>query len=279
MRIDSHQHFWNYHPTEYVWMTEEHHAIRRDFLPADLVPLLEAAGIDGSIAVQARQLTKETDFLLELARKNPCIKGVVGWLPIADPDFPEWLEKYASRPGIVGFRHVVHDEPDPDFILRPDFNRGIRTLAKYPLCYDILIFRHHLPQTIRFADMHEDMTLIVDHIAKPDIRKSVFDHQWADGIRELARRPHVHCKLSGMMTEVRDKEWDLDTMRPYFETVLEAFGPDRLMYGSDWPVCLLGGSYAAWAALVETLIAPLSPTERHAIMGATAERCYLRTKQ
>jgi L-fuconolactonase len=262
MRIDSHQHFWNYHPTEYVWMTEEHHAIRRDILPADLLPLLEAAGIDASIAVQARQLVKETDFLLELAQQHPCIKGVVGWLPLMDPGLPALLEDYANRPGIVGFRHVVHDEPDPDFILRPDFNRGIRMLAKYPLCYDILIFRHHLPQTIRFADMHEDMTLIVDHIAKPDIRKSVFDHQWADGIRELARRPHVHCKLSGMMTEVRDKEWDLDTMRPYFETVLEAFGPDRLMYGSDWPVCLVAGNYAEVMDVVKSYIEKLPAAQQ-----------------
>ena len=275
MRIDSHQHFWSYNATDYVWMTEAHQPLRRDFLPADLHPLLDRAGIDGTIAVQARQMIRETEWLLGLAVQDPRILGVVGWLPLFDPTLPDLLAEWAERPKIVGFRHVVHDEPDPDFILRPDFNRGVSALAKYRRCYDILIFARHLPQTLRFADMHEDLTLIVDHIAKPAIRRAVFDQSWADGIRELARRPHVHCKLSGMMTEVHDPAWDIDTMRPYVDTILEAFGPGRIMFGSDWPVSLLGGQYQHWVDTVAALISPLSQTEQQAIMGGTAARCYL----
>ena len=275
MRIDSHQHFWSYNATDYVWMTEAHQPLRRDFLPADLHPLLDRAGIDGTIAVQARQMIRETEWLLGLADQDPRILGVVGWLPLSEPTLPDLLAEWAERPKIVGFRHVVHDEPDPDFILRPDFNRGVSALAKYRRCYDILIFARHLPQTLRFADMHEDLTLIVDHIAKPAIRRAVFDQSWADGIRELARRPHVHCKLSGMMTEVHDPAWDIDTMRPYVDTILEAFGPGRIMFGSDWPVSLLGGQYQHWVDTVAALISPLSQTEQQAIMGGTAARCYL----
>ncbi len=275
MRIDSHQHFWSYNATDYVWMTEAHQPLRRDFLPADLHPLLDRAGIDGTIAVQARQMIRETEWLLGLADQDPRILGVVGWLPLSEPTLPDLLAEWAERPKIVGFRHVVHDEPDPDFILRPDFNRGVSALAKYRRCYDILIFARHLPQTLRFADMHEDLTLIVDHIAKPAIRRAVFDQPWADGIRELARRPHVHCKLSGMMTEVHDPVWDIDTMRPYVDTILEAFGPERIMFGSDWPVSLLGGQYQHWVDTVAALTSTLSQTEQQAIMGGTAARCYL----
>lgn len=275
MRIDSHQHFWSYNATDYVWMTEAHQPLRRDFLPADLHPLLDRAGIDGTIAVQARQMIRETEWLLGLADQDPRILGVVGWLPLFDPTLPDLLAEWAERPKIVGFRHVVHDEPDPDFILRPDFNRGVSALSTYDLCYDILIFAQHLPQTLRFADMHEDITLIVDHIAKPVIRKEPFDEGWARGIQALARRQHVHCKLSGMMTEVYDPAWDIDTMRPYMDTILEAFGPGRIMFGSDWPVSLLGGQYQHWVDTVAALISPLSQTEQQAIMGGTAARCYL----
>lgn len=279
MRIDSHQHFWTYNTTDYVWMTEEHDILRRDFLPSDIHPLLDASGIDGTIAVQARQMVAETDFLLSLAESDPRILGVVGWLPLADPGLPALLEAYARRKPIVGFRHVVHDEPDPDFILRPDFNRGVSALAAYPLCYDILIFERHLPQAIRFADLHPDIRLVVDHVAKPVIRRGVFDRAWADNIRILAERPHVTCKLSGMFTEVRDTRWDLPLLQPYFDTVLEAFGADRLMLGSDWPVCLLGGSHRQWVETVETFIAPLSASEQAAILGGTAARTYLRTTE
>lgn len=224
-------------------------------------------------------MVEETDYLLSLAERDPRILGVVGWLPLADPALPALLEAYARRKPIVGFRHVVHDEPDPDFILRPDFNRGVDTLAHYPLCYDILIFERHLPQAVRFADLHPDLRLVVDHVAKPVIRRGVFDRAWADNIRRLAERPHVCCKLSGMFTEVRDTRWDLPLLQPYFDTVLEAFGADRLMLGSDWPVCLLGGSYRQWMETVQSFITPLSSSEQSAILGGTAARIYLRTSE
>jgi L-fuconolactonase len=185
-----------------------------------------------------------------------------------------WLEKYAEHPKLVGVRHVVHDEPDDDFILRPDFNEGIRNLKKHDLLYDILIFWKHLPQTIRFVDMHPEQPFVVDHIAKPRIVAGAFDSEWAAGIRELARRDNVSCKISGMITEVRDVEWNADALRPYFETVLEAFGPQRVMYGSDWPVCLLRGSYASWVRAVGELASSLSADEQTALWSGNAERIY-----
>lgn len=275
MRIDSHQHFWKYNASDYVWMSDEHDCLRCDFLPDDLRPLLRDAGIDGTIAVQARQMPTETDFLLGLAAADPMIMGVVGWIPLYDSHVEEHLEKYAGLDKIVGFRHVLHDEPDDLFIMRPDFNAGIRALSRYPLCYDLLIFEKHLPQTIGFADMHPGLSLVVDHIAKPRIRRHAFDHAWAANIRLLAERPHVTCKLSGLVTEVGNDAWDEELLRPYFETVLDAFGANRLMFGSDWPVCLLGSTYARWAGTVASLISPLTASEQAAIMGGNAARVYL----
>ncbi len=276
MKIDSHQHFWKYNDTDYVWMVDRYAYCRRDFLPADLAPLLEAGQLDGSISVQARQFVKETDFLLELAAGNSFIKGVVGWIPLCDPNVERHLERYAGHQKIVGFRHVVHDEPDDQFLLRPDFNTGIKALSRYPLCYDILIFQRHLPQTIAFVDQHPELSMVVDHIAKPRIRRDAFDQAWAANIRCLAQRKNVTCKLSGMVTEVEGDTWDEALLKPYFETVLEAFGPTRLMFGSDWPVCLMRSSHMTWVETVRSFIAPLSASEQAAIMGGTAERVYLR---
>ncbi|MFZ9299405.1 MAG: amidohydrolase family protein [Chitinophagaceae bacterium] len=273
--IDSHQHFWQYNTTDYIWMSEEHNVIRRDFLPDDLQPLLTAGKIDGTIAVQARQLQSETDFLLDLANRYPLIKGVVGWIPLCDTNIEAYLDQYAHHDHIVGFRHVVHDEPDDHFILRPDFNAGIKALSSYSLVYDILIFERHLPQSIEFVDKHPNLSMVVDHIAKPKIRKDVFDHAWAANIKKLGERDHVSCKLSGMVTEVRDNSWDVDLLKPYFDVVLEAFGTDRILFGSDWPVCLLGTSYAKWLETVHLLISSLSPSEQSAIMGKNAQRIYL----
>jgi L-fuconolactonase len=275
MRIDSHQHFWKYNAEEYPWMSEELAMCRRDLLPEDLEPLLDASGLDGSIAVQARQIVEETDFLLELAAAHPRVLGVVGWVPLCDVGVGRYLEQYAAEEKVVGFRHVIQDEPDDDFILRPDFNAGVRELGKYPLCYDILIFGKHLPQTIRFVDQHPGIRMVLDHVAKPSIRKGAFDQAWAQNIRELAKREHVTCKISGMATEVCDGDWDEPTLRPYYDTVLEAFGPRRLMFGSDWPVCLMRTSHTRWVELVRQWIASLSTDEQAAIMGGTAEKVYL----
>ncbi len=274
MKIDSHHHLWAINDTDYVWMSEEHAAIRRDFLSADLEAVLDDSGIDGSVAVQARQMVGETEFLLAIADATPRIKAVVGWVPLGENGGEPWLEKFSAHPKLRGVRHVVHDEPDDDFILRPDFNAGIRNLAKYRLLYDILIFWKHLPQTIEFVDMHPDQPFVVDHIAKPRIAAGNFDSEWAEGIRELAKREHVSCKVSGMLTEVRGETWDLDLLRPYFETVYEAFGPQRVMFGSDWPVCLLRSSHAGWTGICRNLTEPLAPAEQSAFWGGNAARIY-----
>lgn len=276
MKIDSHQHFWQYNPSDYVWMSEEHNVIRRNFLPEDLRPLLDAGGIDGTIAVQARQILAETDFLLGLSAQHPMIMGVVGWIPLCDANVEDHLAHYALQNKIVGFRHVLHDEPDDHFMLRKDFNEGIKALSRYNLCYDVLIFEKHLPQTLQFVDQHPGLTMIVDHIAKPRIREGNFDHEWEKNIRQLAERNHVCCKLSGMVTEVRGGKWDVALLKPYFEVVLEAFGPDRLMFGSDWPVCLLQSEYHRWLETVNDFIGELSESEKSAIMGGNAARIYLK---
>ncbi len=275
MRIDSHQHFWKYNTSDYVWMSDEHHVIRKDFLPKDLQPLLDEKAIDGSIAVQARQMLEETDFLLDLADKYSMIKGVVGWIPLCDPNVEDYLAQYALQKKIVGFRHVVHDEADENFILRDDFNAGIKALSRYSLCYDVLIYEKHLPQTIQFIDKHPGLPIIVDHIAKPQIQRNAFDHRWAKHISLLAERDHVCCKLSGMVTEVRDPQWDVELLKPYFDVVLKTFGTDRIMFGSDWPVCLLESEYSTWVDTITSLIKGLTPTEQSAIMGGNAARVYL----
>lgn len=274
MKIDSHQHFWAINDTDYVWMGDEHAAIKRDFLPADLHPLMDAGGIGGCVAVQARQMIHETRWLLGLAEQDDRIKAVVGWVPLLENAGEPWLEEFASHPKLAGVRHVVHDEPDDHFILREDFNAGISRLASHGLVYDILIFAKHLSQTITFVDRHPGQPFVVDHIAKPSIRKGAFDETWATGIRDLAKRENVSCKLSGVVTEVRDNDWNTALLRPYFETVLEAFGPQRLLFGSDWPVCLLRATYPAWIRAAEELVAPLSPAEQNAFWGGNAARVY-----
>jgi L-fuconolactonase len=274
MKIDSHHHLWAINDTDYVWMSEEHAVIRRDFLSADLDAVLEVSGIDGSVAVQARQMVEETDWLLAIADANPRIKGVVGWVPLCQNGGEPFLERCAAHQKLVGVRHVVHDEPDDGFILRPDFNEGIRNLANYGLCYDILIFWKHLPQTIEFVDRHPNQPFVVDHIAKPRIAAGNFDTEWAAGIRELARRPHVSCKVSGMLTEVRGATWDPDLLRPYLDTVYEAFGPQRVMFGSDWPVCLIRTSHAGWTRICRDLTQALGPDEQSAFWGGNAARIY-----
>ena len=275
MRIDSHQHFWKYVPSEFDWISDQHQVIRGDFLPDDLTPLLNNGKIHGTIAVQARQQVKETDFLLELAEHHASILGVVGWVPLCDEKVKGHLEKYVEHKKIVGFRHVLHDEPDDDFILRKDFNEGISALSQFNLCYDLLIFEKHLPQTIQFVDKHPGLPMVVDHIAKPRIQQDNFDLRWEKNIRLLAERENVSCKLSGMVTEVKGDTWDVELLRPYFDVVLEAFGPDRIMFGSDWPVCLLRTSYLEWIGAVESMISSLSESERTGIMGENAKRFYL----
>ena len=274
MKIDAHHHFWHYNTQDYGWISDEMAVLRRDFLPADLKPELERAGIDRVVSVQARQCVEETEWLLKLAEENDFIAGVVGWLPIASPDFPALLEKFAANPKLRAIRHVVQDEPDDRFILGEAFNRGIDRLLAAHLVYDILIFERHLPYAIEFVKNHSpEQVFVLDHIAKPKIAAGEMQ-PWADNLRKLAAFPNVYCKLSGLVTEADIHNWTPDQLRPYVETVLDAFGTGRVMFGSDWPVCTCATNYSAWRNLVGEFISRLSENEQAQIMGGTALKAY-----
>lgn len=272
-RIDAHHHLWRYSREEYGWIDEEMAALRRNFLPADLRLEMRSASIDGAVTVQARQTMEETRWLLDLADQNEEICGVVGWAPIADEHFPAALEEFSTRPMLKGLRHVVQAEPDDNFLLRDDFSRGIRALRGTGLVYDILIYERQLPQAIRFVDQHPEQAFVLDHIAKPRVRDGVLE-PWRTQIRELARREHVACKLSGVVTEANWKQWNLESLDPYLDAVVEAFGPERILAGSDWPVCLVACGYAQWFRVLEQYLGGFSQTERDAIFGGNAERIY-----
>jgi L-fuconolactonase len=272
MRIDSHQHFWRYSPAEYGWMQPDW-PIRRDYLPSDLEPELRACQLDGCVAVQARQSLEETRWLLELADRSPIIRGVVGWVDLCSPRVEEELARFASHPKLVGVRHVVQDEPDDRFMLRPDFRRGIAKLRAFDLTYDILVYPKQLPATIELVREFPEQTFVLDHLAKPFIKDGVVS-PWREQLRELAACPNVMCKVSGLVTEARWHAWKPADFRPYLEIALEAFGPDRLMYGSDWPVALLASSYADVYALARDFVAQAIPSAEAQIFGLNATRFY-----
>lgn len=274
MRVDSHHHLWRYDPIQYSWIAPDQRVLQRDFLAGDLVPLLAASGLDAAIAVQALQTVDETRWLLEAAAAQPAIKGVVGWVPLIDPGVEAVIADLAANSVLKGVRHVLQAEADDRYMLREDFNRGIAALRAHGLTYDILVYGRHLPHAAAFVDRHPDQTFVLDHIAKPRIRAAAFDHEWARDLRELATRPHVACKLSGVVTEVRDADWTPALIAPYLEAALDAFGADRLLFGTDWPVCLLRTSYARWVETVTTFVARLSASEQQAIMGGNAARTY-----
>jgi L-fucono-1,5-lactonase len=271
--IDAHHHFWNYTPVEYGWIGEDMEVIRRSFLPADLKPEITRNGIDGVVSVQARQTVEETEWLLQLAHEHKFIRGVVGWVPLAHPNVATVLDRLAANKHLKAVRHVIQDEPDDRYILREDFNAGIGVLRDYGLAYDVLIFERHLPQAIEFVDRHPNQVFIVDHLAKPRVRDGA-DSPWREKMRELAKRAHVYCKLSGLVTEADPRRWTEEALRPYIDTVLEAFGPERVMFGSDWPVCLLASKYGQWVEIVSRAIANLSPHEQARVMGGTAVEAY-----
>jgi L-fuconolactonase len=273
MKIDSHHHFWKYDPVEYGWIDDAMRVIRRDFLPEDLRKEIAAAGIDGVVSVQARQSVAETEWLLNFATRQDFIKGVVGWVELVAPRVEKDLEKFVVNPKLKSVRHVVQAEPDDNFILRDDFNRGIAALEKFSLAYDILILERHLPATIQFVDRHPNQRFVLDHIAKPKIKAGEIS-PWRENIRALAKRPNVWCKISGMVTEADYAKWSEAQLRPYFETVLEAFGPRRLMFGSDWPVCLVACGYRRWHDVVCAWTEKLSRDEQAQIFGGTAMGFY-----
>ncbi len=273
LKIDSHQHFWHYNSNAYGWISDEMSVIRRDFLPDDLRKEIAPAGVSGVISVQASQTLKETRWLLELATRDDFIKGVVGWAPLIDSKVDQVLATLSTNSKLVGVRHVLQDEPDPLFMLREDFNRGIGQLKRLGLPYDILIFERHLPQTIELVDRHEQQVFIVDHLAKPRVKDEQLS-PWQENIRELAKRPHVYCKLSGLVTEASYRHWTRDQLRPYMETVLSAFGPERTMFGSDWPVCLVAAGYKEWTDIVADTVGSLSVAEQERIWSGTAIEAY-----
>ena len=272
MKLDSHQHFWKYDPAQYGWMKPEW-PIRRDLLPGDLQPLLARCGLDGAIAVQARQTLEESRWLLELADAHPLIKGVVGWVDLRSERVGEQLERFASHPRFVGVRHVVQDEPDDNFLLRPEFVRGIGALRPFQLRYDLLIFPRQLPAAIELVRRFPEQPFVLDHLAKPLIRDGVIS-PWREQIHALAAAPNVCCKISGMVTEAHWQHWRAADFRPYLDVVFAAFGPGRLMFGSDWPVSLLAATYEQSFALVNDYLAQFPAATRDQILGGNAAAFY-----
>ncbi len=273
MRLDAHQHFWIYNAQQYSWMTDALKRIRHHHLPPDLQPELAKAKLDGAIAVQARQSLEESRWLLELADQHPLVKGVVGWVDLRSEAVEEQLAHFAAHPKFVGVRHVVQDEPDDEFMLRPDFQRGIAKLKPFDLTYDILVFPKQLPAAIQLVEKFPEQPFVLDHIAKPLIKQGIIT-PWKQLIRTLASYPNVSCKLSGMVTEAKWDEWQPADFRPYLDVALETFGEDRSMFGSDWPVCRLAGSYERVYGLVNDYLQLLSEAARNKIFGENAAQFY-----
>ena len=273
MTIDSHQHFWKYDPLNHQWIDDEMAAIRKDFLPTHLKKVYDEHKIDGCVAVQVDQTLKENDFMLNLAKENDFIKGVVGWVDLRSKKVDEVLEGYANEDKLKGFRHIVQGEADPNFMVRPDFMNGISRLEKGGFTYDILVFPHQLGSALELVGKFPRQKFVVDHIAKPYIKDGFFEG-WSVLMKELSRHENVYCKLSGMITEADYRHWTPDQIHPYMYFILEAFGAERIMFGSDWPVCLVAGSYGEVLKLVTDFIAPLSSYEQNAIMGQNAIQFY-----
>ena len=273
MKIDSHHHFWKYDPVTYSWMNVSMGILKRDYQPEDLKEVIDSAKIDGVISVQADQSMRETEDLLKHASECSFIRGVVGWFPLAEPELDGLLESYATNPLLKGVRHVVQDEADDQFILGDAFNKGIRRLKAYELVYDILIYERQLGPSIEFVDRHPDQVFVLDHVAKPRIGDQIME-PWRAQMFELAKRENVYCKLSGMATEANWQNWTKDDLWPYAEVAMEAFGPTRMMFGSDWPVARLAVEYGDWAGLCREFISTLSDSEQAMIEGEVAIRAY-----
>jgi L-fuconolactonase len=272
--IDSHHHLWNYSAEEYDWIPPGT-PLARNQLVAELEQATAAAGVDATVVVQARQVLAESDWLLSLADSTDLIAGVVGWVPLIDENVGDALGRLAAHPKFKAVRHVLQGEPD-SYFLRDDFHRGLSLLPDLDLRYDLLLFQRQLPVALRLVDRQPDLGIVVDHIAKPEIRNGQIDPAWKAGMTELAKRENVlGVKISGMVTEVLDPEIDEATLRAYFNETLELFGPDRVMFGTDWPVCLLRiDSYQAWAEMVRNFVANLTPGESDAVLHDNAARVY-----
>ncbi|WP_333626980.1 amidohydrolase family protein [Sphingobacterium siyangense] len=273
MRIDTHQHFWKFDPIRDSWITEEMQVIRRDFSPLDIQFVLERNGFGGSVAVQADQSKEETAYLVQLANDYPFIKGVVGWIDLQAADIRQQLDAYQSDKVIKGFRHIVEGEADPDFLIRPAVLNGLKALADYGYTYDLLIRPRHYAATLDCVQQNPNLQFVLDHIAKPPIKSKAFD-EWAAFIDALAALPNVVCKVSGLATEADWEGWKLDDFKQYLEHIFARFGKERIMYGSDWPVCLLAASYEESIAIVEDKLGQFTAAEKNAFWAENAIRVY-----
>lgn len=272
MTIDTHVHYWQFDPVRDAWITEAMAVLRQDYLPQQAKSVFTENAVDACIAVQADQSETETDFLVELAVQNPFIKGLVGWVDLSSDSIEERLAYYSRFPIIKGWRHIVQAEP-MDFLQREDFRRGIKALQAYAYTYDVLVYHQQLKPALAFVHAFPDQRFIIDHCAKPAIAKKEIG-EWAKYMKEMAQHPDVYCKLSGLLTEAAWNDWTPADFYPYLDTVFDCFGTERLLFGSDWPVMLLSGTYRQWKSLLETYMKNCSDTERQNIFGANAIRCY-----
>lgn len=273
--VDAHHHLWQRaQPFDYRWLDAPALApIRRDFLPADLKPLMDAAGVDRSVVVQTQHDTRENGWALGLAEAFPFLAGVVGWVDLASPDCERQLLEVKDHPKFVGVRHVTQDEPDDDFLLRDDVLAGLRVLEAHGVPFDLLLYVKHLRHAATLARRLPDLPMVIDHLAKPRIKSRRTD-DWLPHLRAAAKHPNVSAKLSGLVTEADWQTWTSDDLAPFVGEALDAFGPDRLMFGSDWPVCELAASYQDVHAALSRILEPLTAAERAQIFGGTAARFY-----
>ncbi|MCM4156924.1 amidohydrolase family protein [Gramella sp. AN32] len=272
MQIDAHQHFWKFDPVRDAWIDDSMRVLQKDFLPEDLIPLLQANQIDGCIAVQADQSEEETQFLLKLAEKYSEIKAVVGWIDLLNLKVEDRLAYFSEFKKLKGFRHIVQAEPK-GFMLTPEFQNGLSKLAKFGFIYEILVYAHQLPDAIEIVQKHPEITFLLDHLGKPNVKTKEIE-LWQKNISQLAQFPNVHCKISGLITEADWSSWTYEQFVPYLDIITKEFGPDRMLFGSDWPVCLVAGEYEATVDLVKNYISKFSAEEQASIMSKNAVELY-----
>ncbi len=273
LRIDSHQHFWKFDPVRDSWINDDMSVIQKDFLPADLDPLLKQNGFDGCVTVQSDQSEAENEFQLNNAIQHDFIKGVIGWVDLCSPQVEERLAYYSQFSKMKGFRHVLQGEKNRAFMLQPVFMNGIRLLKKYHFTYDILIFPDQLKHTLEFVKAFPDQPFVIDHIAKPYIKDKKTD-EWRKDMEAIAEHENVHCKISGMVTEADWKQWKSEDFTPYIEAVVNAFGANRIIYGSDWPVCLVAASYEKMLGIVQDHFVSFTSNEKELFFGGNAVKFY-----